>query len=597
MDRRNIVSAVVALGVILIIAAVCLAGEPPDQPWRRARRLRAGQLAVRGQVLAAAAGDVNGTNGCAGVAPLQLYRFIEGADTCPQPMSTPDIAKLQDPFAVQVLRKGIGDAALWPTSVEQIVSLIAANPTFKANQLNYMLGEGSQIGTTVASRDASRNLRYVITWGANSTPSIFLSALPTGTHPGKPAPFLQVIGYDQARKVFNYYQFIGTWAWAGDSTGSRDPRTAGQGCFTCHINGALNMKERATPWNNWSSPRASIVAANIPATVASDPLYTSLAGADELEISFNGLQSQYTQALVASFIVNGAISNVPALLKRLITTTTVNLGSSQSKPGDSTAVAVPPDFFLNQDALTMPQIGISYNIPASLAIARDQHDAFVRQHGFELVQSDAVPGYRQPGTTYFDFFVPLPAFEDMVAIREMVNQKVITPNFAAAVLMVDFQNPVFSARRSSLMSYAQQITTGRTVSSMPDPRDVPSQFTALVTAAAKGQPPCNSAQLAQCTPEQQFLYYAGQSDWKQRAANQINPYLAAVGKRILTPQGADDYMRLSVSRQAQFASDPGVCPLNEFSLLLPQTTQCRLMNVDGTSDPTSRCSSPQCNLN
>jgi hypothetical protein len=593
MNRRNAISALAALSAVIIGA--CLAVAQPEIEWRRAKPWRARSVAAHGEKLAVS---------CSDVTPLQLYRFIDGLDGCLEPMSAADIARLQDPFAVNVLRPGIGNASLWPSSVEQIVSRVAASSAFKDNQKSYMLGEGSQIGTSVAPRDAPRDLRYVVTWGATSTPSIFLSAAPTGTHPGRPAPFLQVIGYDQARNVFNYYDYISnegtptrTWTWVGDSTWSRDVRTARRGCFACHINGALNMKELATPWSNWHSPRASIAAANVPAAVASDPLYGALTGADGLQNNFQGLQSRYTQGLVASFIDgSGTISNVPVLLKRLITTTTVNFGASQAKPVNTVAVDISPNFFLNHDALTMPQIGLSYS-PGSLTIARGKHDDFVAANGFQLVQQrgSRPPLYAQNGTTYFAFFVPLPAFEDIVAIREMLNRKVITPNFATAVLMVDFQNPVFSAKRASLMRYANQITTAQVVSSTPDPRDIPSQFTALVAAAARSQPPCNVSTLSQCAPEQQFLHYAGQSDWKQRALNQINPYLRAVAGRIATQGGINDYMTLSLSRQAQFASDPGVCFLNELSLFLPRTniafTQCKRMNVDGTlaDDPQSQC--------
>jgi hypothetical protein len=142
---------------------------------------------------------------CSDAAPFTAFRFIEGVDSCLQPLSAGDLAQLRDPFAVNVLQKGVGQPNRWPSSVEQIVSLVSAVPGFAANQKSYLVGEGSQITARVAHRDAPRNLRFIITWGATSSPSVFLSAAPTGTHPGDPAPFLQVIGYDQTKNVFNYY--------------------------------------------------------------------------------------------------------------------------------------------------------------------------------------------------------------------------------------------------------------------------------------------------------------------------------------------------------------------------------------------------------
>lgn len=536
---------------------------------------------------------------CADVKPYTAYRFVAGVDGCPQPLSASALAELHDPFAVNVLQKGGGQPNLWPSSVEQIVGLVSTVPGFAANQKSYLLGEGSQITASVVSRDASRDLRYVVSWGANSSPSVFLSAAPTGTHPGRPASFLQVIGYDQTKNVFNYYQYVSdedvlgsggttrTWSWAGNSTASRGQQSAGQGCFGCHINGALNMKELVTPWNNWNSPRAAISAGNVPAALAQDPLFAGLSGADVLQNNFQGLQSRYTQGLVASSVKNGTVSNVPALLKRLIETTTINFQSSFSKPVDTTDVQVPADFFIFHSALTMPQINLAFAVPPTLKIGRSTNDAFVSQHKFSLEQRDAQPFYQQPGSNFFAFFVPVPAFEDMVAIRELINQKVIDANFAASVLLVDFPNPVFSAQRSALMKYAAQITTAQVlVSGSANAQGVPAQFLALVTAAAKGQPPCDPAGLARCTPEQQFLYFAGQGDWQQRALGQINPYFAAIDQRIGTDGGAGDYLTMSVSRQKQFRTVPGVGNFDEFSLLLPSNdlvfSKCKRMNVDGT---------------
>jgi hypothetical protein len=585
--------------ILIVVAAViaCLAdgirGEDEFDQRISPRRARRDALPNRAKL--AAAPTVTAAP-CPDAQPYSVYRFIEGVDPCLQWLSAADLAQLQDPFAVNVLQKGVGQPDLWPSSVEQIVSLVSAIPGFAANQQSYLLGEGSQITASVVSRDASRNLRYVITWGATASPSVFLSAAPTGTHPGRPASFLQVIGFDQKKNIFNYYQYISdykqptrTWVWAGDSIWSRNAQSAGQGCFACHINGALNMKELSTPWNNWGSPRATISVGNIPAAVAQDPLYIALSGADVLQNNFQNLQSRYTHGLVVSSIKNGTISNVPALLNRLINTTTVNFQSSFSKPVDATDVQVPPDFFLFHSALTMPQINLLFTMPP-LTIPRSMHGAFVSQHNFALQQlsggSQLV--YQQSGTNFFAFFVPVPAFEDMVAIRELINQQVIDANFAASVLLVDFPNPVFSAQRSSLMKYAEQIPTAQVlVSGAPNPNSVPAQFIALVTAAAQSQPQCNSPALVSCTPEQQFLHFAGHSDWQQRALDQVNPYFAAIGQRISTEAGATDYLTMSVSRQSQFGQASGIGNLDEFSLLLPCSdltfSKCKRMNVDGAT--------------
>jgi hypothetical protein len=567
-----------------------------DDEFSRRTATRLSASAALGQTKLTAATAIPAA-ACPDAKPNTPYRFIEGVDPCLHALSAMELAQLGDPFAINVLQKGVGHSNLWPSSVERIVGLVSAISGFAANQKSYLVGEGSQITASTVSRDAPRNLRFIITWGATASPFVFLSAAPTGTHPGRPAPFLQVIGYDQSKNVFNFYQFISnqgqptrSWAWAGDSTWSGRAQSAGQGCFSCHINGALNMKELVPPWNNWNSPDAAISAGNIPAAVAQDPLYTALSGADVLQTNFQGLQSRYTQRLVASSIVNGTVSNVPALLNRLINTTTVNFQSSDSKPVDTTDVEIPPDFFIFHSALTMPQVNLSFTMPASLKITRSMHDAFVAQHKFALQQVVGVNLiYQQPGTTFFAFFVPVPAFEDMIAIREMINQHVIDANFAASVLLVDFPNPVFSARRSSLIKYAKQIANAKVLADRsPNPMGVPAQFIALVTAAVKNQPPCTPSTFANCSPEQQFLFFAGQSDWQQRARDQIDRYFTAISQRIGTTVGANDYLAMSVSRQSQFAHADKIGNLDEFSLLFPCSDltfgQCKRMSIGGTTE-------------
>jgi hypothetical protein len=579
--------------------------------WKRAYPHRGGSQ--RGGPLRGASGGLDtpappvAAASCPDVAPLKLYRFVEGIDSCMQPLSATDIAALADPFAVNVLAPGQGNAGKWPDTVEAIVALVAAIPNFAANQHSYLLGEGSQITTAVAPRDAERNLRYVVSWGSNASPTVFLSAAPSGTHPGQPAGFLQVIGYDAARNRFNYYEYIAnpgqstrSWAFAGNSDNARNPVTAGQGCMQCHINGALNMKELTTPWNNWNSPSANISPGNIPQAVADDPLYQQVSGADRLQTSFQSLQTRYSQGLVSLSIRNGSVSNVPDLLRRLITTTTVNFVATPRAITDT--VQVPSDFFLNQAAFGTSQINLAFTAPGAFTLTAARHSAFLSANAFALQQLDANNRlvYRQPGGNFFALFTPAPAYEDVAVMQQLINLKVIDANFAAAVLLVDFPNPVFSATRASLMKYAQQISTARTLGSGANPDSVPAQFIALVKAAAAGQPACDTTALLACSAEQQFLYYAGQTDWKTRATAQVNPYFAAVTQRLATDAGTRDYLTLWASRQAQFAAAPGVGNLDEFALLLPCNSLalnvCKRMNADGSiaDDLQSRCMAQTC---
>lgn len=344
------------------------------------------------------------------------------------------------------------------------------------------------------------------------------------------------------------------------------------------------MKELTPPWNNWQSPQASVNAAVVPPEVAIDPLFINLSGADKFQQAFQGAQFNLGVRFVRGSIRGNQVSNPPELLRRLIETTTVNFASSQVQFQSIADVkALPNDFFLN-DGVLRNVLNLSYSVP-ELTLARGSYQAFVNARQFQLVNRAAdngPPDYSQPGPTFFAFFVPVPAYEDAKAIQQLVLQKVVGAKFAAAILMVNFPNPIFSPARSSLSQYAAQIAQANLT---PDPHDAETQFAALVAQAAAGQPACNPASIMSCTPEQQFLYYWNRANWQAACQQQINAYLAAVGTRIKTPAGVADYLTLSVARANQFSTAPLVSNLHEFDLLLPCTTLgtgSARMNADGT---------------
>lgn len=542
---------------------------------------------------------------CPPVQARQLYRFLEGIDPCMKPMEAAEIsAELNDPFG-QMLSKNAGGAGLWPESITDLQQAITTALPRWAPATSYLVGEGSQIPASLPDEngkpvgpDGNRDFRYVLTWGS---PDVFLSCRPAGIPGGTPPRFLQVISFDPKKKGYNYYQFINnadvvdgaskadprTWSWAGDSTYARKPQTVEKGCFACHLNGGLNMKELTAPWNNWRSTQAIVITQNVPAAMAHDPLFQNderARGADDLQVVFQNAMSVYTEQTVKAAIAGDrTVANPSELLRRLITTTTINFVASQIHSSGSSDISVPKDFFLN-DSTLRDVLGLNYHFPdQALVIKRADFDQFVKDKQVALVNTDAdgTPDYKQPGATFFAFFVPAPAYEDTKAIQQLIRNQVISDKFAAAVLMVDFANPVFSQPRSSLMTYAAKITSGKA-----DGIDIPNQFAALVTAAAAGKPAVDPAHLAKATPEQQFLYYWNQTDWQAACVTQINAYLQAVGSRIGTTAGANDYLTLAIFRGLQFANDPLVCQLNEKSLLLPTSNLGRIMMLpDGTISP------------
>ncbi|QDT26280.1 hypothetical protein Enr10x_15810 [Gimesia panareensis] len=527
----------------------------------------------------------------------RIFRQIMGIDSSAQPMTQEEIEKnLGDLFAMSVLRKGT-----FPDTVDEITAAInAANP--ELGQTSYVVGEGSQIKTNIAPRSANRDLRYVIIWPQESAfdlqKSIFLSVAASSGE----SSFHQVIAWDQNRKVFNFYERARAqngqpafWSWAGDSTFSSNPASAGKGCFDCHHNGTLLMKELKRPWENWNSNFANIAAGVVPQAVAQQNLFKDMASAERLE------------PIIETAILNSVRNriNAPAdakkiseYLKYLTRNTQINFESSQvisSEAGPSRPVkAVPLNFFINDFALRTV-LKIDYSAGA-LNLDGKVYTDYIKTHDFKLVQQG--PGgaaYTAPGSTHFAYFTPAPSFFDGASIQRLISRKIITDKFAASLLLVDYPNPIFSMKRRSLEKYLDQVD--------PAAADFQAEFVEKVRAGTQNQNECDPTQLQNCSPEQQFLFYWDLPDdqWRDEAQKRITKYLSAVVEKFNTTEGAEAYLQLLVSRQKEFMGGNGPQPnanfrnwplinnLAEFSLLLPETDlslQRPLeMKADGTVAP------------
>jgi hypothetical protein len=380
------------------------------------------------------------------------------------------------------------------------------------------------------------------------------------------------MGWDQAAGLFNYYMRLdGSWVWAGNSYSALAPGSRGQGCFDSHVNGSMVMKELKQPWLHWQSMNATIlVAADDP--LRRNPLYRSFSGAEDLEDTVRAGVSRWTSARLKHAVTpDGQVSDLDRLLRQLCTTTTVNLASSvtvSSTVADNPAkpLTLPLGFWLNVDSL-LHDLGIPARFVPPGAAGQLYLDSLAR-YEFALAEGE----FRQPGDAFFAFVVPEAAFEDIEVINQLVRRGVISAQFAASVLMVDFPNPVFSPARAKLLDYVPP-----TASVDPAGGGVSQQVAKLIMQAA--------GDLGPDSPEARFAEHwrLPDAEWRDVFAQRIQDYITAVTVRIGTVQGFDDYVRLAESRRREFKSRR----LNEFALTLPVTNipndaPLLQMNQDGT---------------
>lgn len=497
-----------------------------------------------------------------------LLRFVVGEDTAPvevDPQSADQ--ELGDSFARLLLLQGN-----FPATADELLAAIDAatsqsDPLRK--QKSFLLGEGSQLPASASIGVADRNLRFLVSRGEGPEgPDLILSA----AHPLD--GLVEVMAWDQRNLGFNYYRNIAgerAWVFAGNSRHALFEPTRGRGPFETHTSGALVMKELRIPWLHWSSFRARIFADVFPAEDVrrshrwfSQPEF---AGADvcETQVVMPSIRRWIDARFELITDTDGNITDPQRVVEQVLTSPTVNLITSQTASlVTSDVLDLPQSFFVDSEGL-MEVIGLTS--PPPFAVAGDLYRSSLQQHGFALRAN----GFQQPGDTHFAFVVPERAFEDSQVIRKAIDVGLISDRLAAALLMVDFANPVFSERRAALLRHTPptaRVTAGASTFS--------EEMANTMLAAADGTP--------EGSPEREFAerWNAGEENWRQTFDEILGVYFSAVSSKLSTSEGFDAYVRLAESRRQQVAE---FTPLVESGLLFPTTSipaANRSMRPDGT---------------
>ena len=568
MLSRFLVSISKKIGVLVVITLLSLLGG-----------VFFTSMEFNGQALAATE-----SISCPPVVPGKIHRFVEGEDSCVTPLSDAEIEKLNDPFTKNILRAGV-----FPMRAKEITQAIADKLGYQPTV--YVVGEGSQIPLTVVSKEFTRGLRYDVSWGpTENDPKMFLSQLSPATRETKELSLIEMMSFDEQSKEYNYYlltyqtgesydsPFV--WAWTGSSSMAHKPQTIGNGCFRCHHNGVPIMREIELPWSNWQSQRATIASTFLPPEIANETFFLQRRGAEVYEnVIRSQFQKFYTNWLKENIRKDGSniyVSDVPEMLRHVITNTTVNFKSSDvqsdaenTSPPNGDITGVPPNDTFLADTLLQTTLKLDYPT-LSVKLPRNKYDAYLKEHNYNLIGTKGFyrtseEAYRKPGSTYFAFYLPQLAAEDIYVTQKLLQSKIVNDKFVASVLMVDFKNPLFSQKRASLQKYAKEITTGKLVAGVSS---IPTEFAAKIKAT--GATACQVGNFDACSAEEQFLYTweLPNDQWKQVTANQIKGYVDSIAN-LPEDQKLDYLMRWSVKQRDRFAAAPLFCNFYESRLLFP----------------------------
>lgn len=478
-----------------------------------------------------------------------VYRFVMGRDAAPAKLADEAIDALQDPFARFVL----GTERRPQTMRDLLADLDAEGGP--GGQRVFVVADGGQIAWTPETASLDRLLRFLVTRGASADgPTLFVST----TAPFDSAEiFLQVIGWDAVNGAYQFYERRGgAWVWAGSSWDALSDDARGRGPFDSHVNGALNMKELKPPWVHWHSMASGIRdEALAPADpLRGDPLWLAREGAERLETEIvrPGVR-RWNAARFRALSKSGELSRLPEFMRQVLDTSTVNLVASpveSRRLGPTVQVPLPLSFFFNSDALT-DALGLDPGIQSLPEVAGSVYLQCLTRYDVAITDGQ----HRFAGDTRFAFVVPEPAFEDVLVLEELRRLGVLPDKLAASLLMVDFTNPVFSARRASLLRHVPAAAT------LGPESDFASRFVGSVELAAETAPAGS--------PEHELLelWRLPDAGWRTAFEKKLADFMAALSPRLADAASFAPLFELAESRRREFRKRP----LAEFRLTLPVT--------------------------
>jgi len=499
--------------------------------------------------------------------PSSIHRFVLGEDEAPRKLSADDAAaELGDPFATLLLIPGTFPR----TAIETLEALdqVTAEDDPLRQQMSFIVGEASQEPDPSIS---ARGLRLLVTRGGSREdgPDIAISVFSPEQADG-----VELMAWDRASGGFNYYRTSGSegaWVFAGNSLHAVLEGTEGNGPFESHPSGNIVMKELKTPWINWDSPAAHIFASAFQEEDPrrEHPWFVNKEGNGAITLEAAVARPSIKRWTRARFdriaAANGVVERPARILEQILTTRTANLVSSHIEQSVASAnpIDLPSTFFVDQDALVI----LGLPLPPTFFVSGAIYSAAVESFG---VHMDDSASFNRPGDTHFCFLVPERASEDIEVVRAARDIGLVSDRLAACLLMVDFPNPVFSARREALMTHVPEqatITNGA------------STFSEEMANAIVASPEA----LVEGSPQSEFAGHWGAEDaWRERFATLLSAYYEAVQKKLSDQAAFDDYFRLAESRRALFRKFPIG---REFPLLFAQSDvlfEDRAMQADGT---------------
>jgi len=416
-------------------------------------------------------------------------------------------------------------------------------------------------------------------------------------------------GWDKKQGRYNYYnldkQGTGSLSWKfRGSSDNADKLTVTERkdtCMQCHINGAPIMKELLRPWNNWHSgdfPVTYLQSSSVSSwPVASDnkidgrlgDAYTferlivaPIRDFNRIKVSKKIQLDNKGQPVTDSDGLQKVIDG-KTLLKPLFATTEFNIVSGDrprsglhpfpaiATDGPNVNVKIPNSFFLNANLISggtplkYKGLGIrdSQTFDEVTELTPDEYKDLV-------IQAQVKLGGRKPGDAIFAWLVPEPSHIDNDMVDQLMRQGVVTPEFVAAVMAIDLENPILSEKRQKLLDLIPNEFRFKPLNGA-DPlitKRHPDELTQAVISKLESLSPPSSS------PEGEFLAILQSSDPRKILEDRVKNYRSRLTTNLdqsnpsLRQAELKRLYDLAIARRQSVLRDVTLSALNETGDLL-----------------------------
>ena len=255
---------------------------------------------------------------------------------------------------------------------------------------------------------------------------------------------IELIIWDPVKNLYNFYELIGDkgeskWFYRGDSLDilednknlhlQDDPDKPVFGkklrCSACHSSGGPIMKELDEPYNDWWKIKKGFNLKDLKPDHEVKEILEQLNDASLLAQEVKSGIVKLEKSLVRE-------KSLQEILRPLFATMEINLASSKTSLNKATKINIPSTYWLD------PRLG-EVNIELS---QKDYLKALFDVSNFP--ESNAIDAN-------YPWLTPVKSFSDIHSIDKAIEEGIIDEHFVLSILAVDFKNPIFSKKRSSLL--------------------------------------------------------------------------------------------------------------------------------------------------